>query len=57
MDILHILRSAPDAATEKMMAELSNDQQADVVKLYARDVDWESVVDKIFAHKRVVCWW
>lgn len=57
MDILHILRSAPDAATEKMMAELSNDQQADVVKLYARDIDWESVVDKIFAHKRVVCWW
>ena len=34
MDILHILRSAPDATTEKMMSELSNDERSAVIKLY-----------------------
>lgn len=57
MGILHILRSAPDAATEKMMTELSNDQQAEIVKLYTQDVNWARVIDKIFAHHQVVCWW
>lgn len=57
MNILHILRSEPDAVTAKMMDELSNDRQADVINLYAEDIEWTSVVDSIFAHDRVVCWW
>ena len=57
MDILHILRSAPNAATEKMMVELSKDEGNGVIKLYEADIDWDSVVDAIFRHDRVVCWW
>lgn len=57
MDILHILRSVPDAAIEKMMAELSNSGRANIIKLYEADIDWENVVDAIFSHNRVICWW
>jgi hypothetical protein len=57
MDILHILRSAPDAATEKMMSELSSDERSDVIKLYEENIDWDAVVDALFSHDRVVCWW
>lgn len=56
MDILHILRSAPDTTTEKMMSDLSRDRQVNVIKLYTDDPDWAGVVDTIFAHNRVVCW-
>lgn len=57
MDILHILRSAPDTATEKMIFELSNDERSGVVKLYEEGIDWDVVVDSLFSHDRVVCWW
>lgn len=56
-EILHILRSAPDDGTRKMMSELSNDGHADVIKLYDTNTNWEGVVDAIFSHNRVVCWW
>jgi hypothetical protein len=57
MDILHILRSAPDAVIEKMMSELSNDERSGVIKLYEAGIDWGGVVDALFSHDRVVCWW
>lgn len=57
MDILHILRSKPDAATEKLITELSPDGGADIIKLYQREIDWEGVVEAIFGHNRVICWW
>jgi Ca2+-binding EF-hand superfamily protein len=56
-DLLHILRSVPDDETQKMMAELSADVDADVIKLYNAEMDWEEVVDAIFSHSRIVCWW
>jgi hypothetical protein len=57
MDILHIVRSAPDAATEKMMSELSNDERSGVIRLYEAGIDWDGVVDALFSHDKVVCWW
>jgi hypothetical protein len=57
MDILHILRSAPDSETEKMISELSDDQRTGVIKLYEAGIDWDGVIDALFSHDRVVCWW
>ncbi len=57
MDTLHILRSIPDAQTEKMMICLSDGLHTNTIKLYEADTDWEDVVDAIFAHSKVVCWW
>lgn len=56
MDILHILRSAPDSETEKMISGLSDDRDANVVKLYETEIDWEHIVEAIFSHNQVVCW-
>lgn len=57
MDILHILRSLPDTETEKMISELSRDRRSNIIKLYEKNTDWEGIIDAIFAHERVVCWW
>lgn len=56
-NLLHILRSVPDAGTQKIMAELSTDENADVIKLYDAEKNWDEVIDAIFSHSRVVCWW
>lgn len=57
MDILYIMRSEPDLATEKLMSELSADEHTSVIKLFQGDIDWDGVVEAIFSHARVVCWW
>lgn len=60
--ILHILASEPDAIVENWVERISGEGGATVVNLY-RDhvspipVDWLRLVDDIFAHDRVICWW
>lgn len=57
MATLYIMRSAPDAITKKLISELSDGCGATVLRLYDTEVDWENVVDLIFDHDHVVCWW
>jgi hypothetical protein len=60
--ILHILRSEPDAIVEKWVERISGEDGVTVTSLY-RDhvsrlpVDWPRLVDDIFSHDRVICWW
>ncbi|MGD8837654.1 MAG: hypothetical protein PVJ84_14675 [Desulfobacteraceae bacterium] len=56
-DLLHILRSEPDCGTQKLMTELSTEGSTNVIKLYGTGINWQEVVDAIFSHSRVVCWW
>lgn len=56
-DILHILRSAPYEGTRNLMSGLSTEGNTHMLKLYEGEIDWEGVVDAIFNHTRVVCWW
>ena len=48
MAILHILRSPPDTAIEKLLSELSTDEPSRVIKLYEGGIDWDGVVDASF---------
>ena len=57
MRVLHILKSDPDETVEKLIDALSEDGEATVMPLFNRDVDWLRLVDDIFAHDRVICWW
>ena len=57
MKILHILRSEPDETVEKLSAALSRENTATVTPLYQGDVDWEALVDDIYSHDKVICWW
>ena len=56
MKVLHILKSEPDEAVEQLMAAFDG---ADVttIAVYEGDVDWEGLVDGIFASDKVICWW
>ncbi len=57
MKVLHILRSEPDETVEKLSAAISKKNTATVVPLYQDNVDWQALVDDIFAHDKVICWW
>ena len=57
MKILHILRSEPDETVEKLSAALSKDSTTTVTPLYQGDVDWKALVDDIFTHDKIICWW
>jgi len=57
MKVLNILRSEPDETVEKLGEAVSKDNQSSVSMLYGGQVDWEGLVDDIFLHDKVICWW
>jgi hypothetical protein len=62
MQILHILRSEPDDIVEKWVEQISGSDWVTVTSLYRDDVsqvpvDWHRLVEDIFSHDRVICWW
>ena len=56
MKVLHVLKSEPDAMVESFMGAFSEDEVT-TVPLYEGDVDWEALVDDIFSHDTIICWW
>jgi hypothetical protein len=59
---LHILRSEPDEMVFDLVAALADEDGATVVCLYDDrvskvPVDWDRLLDDIFSHTRVICWW
>jgi hypothetical protein len=59
--VLYLLRSAPDQAVFDLISAIGAGE-ATVVCLYpdavtATPVDWSRVLDDIFTHDKVICWW
>ena len=59
---LHLLRSEPDESVAALIEALTRDITATVCALYPdainqKPVDWDRLVDDIFNHDRVICWW
>ena len=57
MKVLNIIRTQPDDMTKKFIEAFSKDEGAKKVVLYEGGVDWPGLVDDIFSHEKVVCWW
>jgi hypothetical protein len=57
MKVLNILKSEPDETVEKLGEAVSKDNPSSVTMLYEDHVDWEGIVDDIFLHDKVICWW
>jgi hypothetical protein len=57
MKILHILKSDPDSNVEKLMDVITDNNEAKVQALYNDDINWSTLVDDIFSHDKVICWW
>lgn len=56
MKVLHILRSEPDENVEQLKKPFARHEEKERV-LYDGDIDWDGVVDDIFASDKVICWW
>lgn len=57
MKILHIFRSPPTPEVLKLVAVLSERNEAAEFSLYQEDVDYDSLVRLIFSHDKVISWW
>ena len=60
--LLHLLRSEPDETIKAIISALGQDEGATVVSLYPdaiapTPVDWPRLIDDIFDHDSVICWW
>lgn len=59
---LHILRSEPDETVATFVSALGGDSTTTVVCLYSdgfskAPVDWDRLLEDIFNHEQVICWW
>jgi hypothetical protein len=56
MKILHILKTAPDASTRKIIEVQSAGNQAKTVDLTKGGVNYGELVADVFSHDKVFCW-
>jgi len=57
MKVLNIVRSTPDDFVKKFIETFSEAKENKVMALYEGDVNWSDLVDEIFSHDQVICWW
>jgi hypothetical protein len=57
MKILHILRSEPTPDVEKLANILSEGLEATRFPLYQGQVDYDRLIELVFANDKVVSWW
>ena len=55
--VLNIVRSAPDEFETTLIDAFAARDGHSVVRLYDAEVDWSGLVDEIFKHDQVICWW
>lgn len=57
MKVLQIHRTEPDDTVQNLSELVSMENDASVALLYQGEVDWHKLVDNIFAHDKIICWW
>jgi hypothetical protein len=57
MKLLHIYKSEPDAISKKLVDILSEGNQVNEFRLYEGQPDYESLLELIFEHEKVISWW
>jgi hypothetical protein len=56
MRILHILKTAPDASTRKIIEVTSAGNQVKTVDLTKGGVNYDELVADVFSHDKIFCW-
>lgn len=56
MKILHIINDAVTPTTQEIIESQSREHEVKVVELSNKDLSYESLIDDIFSHDRVVSW-
>jgi len=57
MKTLHILKSEADHDTKTLLDILSEGEEVTLYRLYEGEVDYEKLIDLIFANDKVTSWW
>ena len=57
MNMLNIVRSAPDDLGKRFIETFADGEENKVITLYDGDVDWSALVDDIFSYDKTICWW
>ncbi len=57
MQLLHVVRSKPDALVRRLVDEMSKGKKAREVPLYEGKVDYDQLVKDVFEAEKVICWW
>ncbi len=57
MKLLHVFRSEPTAEVEKLANILSEGQEAIRFPLYKGPVDYDRLIERVFANDKVISWW
>ena len=56
MRILHIINDAPSDLSRSMIEAQSRDHEVTVIELGKKELSYDSVIDQIFSHDKVVSW-
>ncbi|MBW1868241.1 MAG: hypothetical protein JRI73_02865 [Deltaproteobacteria bacterium] len=57
MKLLHVLKSEPDEIIKTLMESLSEGNEVQQFDLYKGEVDYDKLVEQVFEHDKVICWW
>ena len=56
MNILHILNDGKTDLSREIIDIQSKKHKVKVIELFKKDVSYDTVIDEIFSHDRVVSW-
>jgi len=56
MKVMHILKTAPDGSTKKIIELQSAENQVTIVDLTRVGVSYDKLVADVFSHDKVFCW-
>ena len=56
MKILHILKTAPDASTKKIIEVQSVGNETTIIDLTRGASSYDNLVADVFSHDKVSCW-
>ena len=57
MKLLHVLKSEPDEVIKKLMNASSEGNDVQQFELFAKDVDYDNLVELVFENDKVISWW
>jgi len=56
MKILHILNDGPTELSSRIINVQSRDNKVKVIDLSKKETSYETIIDEIFAHDKVISW-
>jgi len=57
MKLLHVFKSEPDEGIKTLMNASSEGNDVQQFDLFAKDVDYDKLVELIFENDKVISWW